>query len=87
MQTTDLTDEQFVELGESIYRQQIRQFVEPAHDGSFLAIEVSSGDYELAENLQDALDRAHSRWPNSVFYLKRVGHSAAIRIGKSLGAE
>ena len=33
--------------GEAIYRERIRQLVEPAKKGSFVVIDVETGDYEV----------------------------------------
>ena len=50
-------------------------------NGEFLALDVESGDYELDSSQLAAMDRAEAKHPGSVFYVLRVGHQTASRIG------
>ena len=55
--------------------------VEPQENGKFIAIDVESGDYEIAEELLDASYCLRKRRPNSVGFGARIGYEAAFRIG------
>lgn len=66
--------------GEEIYNRQIRHLVEGDHDGEFLVVDVSTGLYYLAENDEEAFEKAESANPTGRFYLIRVGRRAAHRI-------
>lgn len=67
--------------GEEIYNRQIRQLVEDEHDGEFLVVDVTTGGYYLAENDEEAFEKAESANPSGRFYLIKVGRRAAHRIG------
>ena len=41
--------EEIARLGDRIYERDIRREVEDAHDGAFVAIDVESGSWALAE--------------------------------------
>ncbi len=69
--------DELVEKGEEIYKK-IRDRLEPAHKGEFLAIEVESGDYFLGKTPQEADGKATEKYPDKVFYLARVGYRAAF---------
>ncbi len=45
--------------------------------GKIAAIEPRSGDYFLADNTMDALQLARRSYPDSIFYIVRVGHRTA----------
>jgi len=61
--------------GESIYAR-LKENLEQEHRGEFVAIEVDSGDYFLGETFQDADQRARAKYPESVFYVIRIGRRA-----------
>jgi len=67
--------------GEEYYDRVLAGKLEPKHVGRFVAIEVESGDYALGDTQLEALDRAHAKHPDRVFYLMRVGYTAAAGIG------
>lgn len=63
--------------GEAIYRERIQQLVEPAKKGSFVVIDVETGDYEVDAGDAAATRRLLDRRPNAVTYGIRVGYRAA----------
>lgn len=67
--------------GQAIYDQRIRAVVEAEHRGQFLALDVDSGDYEIAEKLLTATQRLRQRHPDQVFYGVRVGYRTAYSMG------
>ena len=76
-----LDPDELARRGQDYYERFLRAKLEPAHRGKFLALEVETGDYALGETTVDALDRAEAKHPDSVFYILRVGHRTAGRIG------
>ncbi len=70
--------------GKEIYERSIRREVEPEHDGRFVAVDVESGEYALADDELEAFDRAREKAPEGVLFLIRVGYPAAHRIGARL---
>jgi len=69
--------DELVEKGEEIYKK-IRDKLEPAHKGEFLAINVDTGEYWLGKTATEADKKAREKYPDEVFYLARVGRRAAF---------
>ena len=81
MADVTLSDAEIVRRGRGIYDAQIRAKVEPQQDGRFVAIDIESGDYEVADAAVDAMDKLEERRPNALFYVHRVGRVAAYALG------
>ena len=62
---------------EVIYREQIQPQVELVEKGSFVVIDVETGDYEIDAGDAAATRRLLDRRPEAVTYGVRVGHRAA----------
>lgn len=79
------TKEEIVRLGRDIYEREIREEVEPEHDGEFVVVDVTTGSYELAADGITAALRLRERNPeaSSLCFL-RVGLPTAYRIGAPL---
>lgn len=77
------TEEEIVRSGRDIYERDVREEVEPEHDGDFVVVDVSSdaGDYEVAVDGITAARRLRERHPQAVFCFLRVGQPTAYRIG------
>lgn len=45
----------------------MRDLVEPQNVGKFLALDVDSGDYEVADVMLQASDRLRERHPGKIF--------------------
>ena len=73
--------EEQARLAREIYEREMRGQVEPAEVGRFLALDVESGDYEVADGDLEASNRLIERRPNAVAHLMRVGYEAAYGIG------
>jgi hypothetical protein len=81
MPTATIDRHELARRGEEYYERVLRFKLEPKHVGEYLAIEVESGGYALGDSTLDALDRAEAKHPDSVFYIMRVGYTAAGGIG------
>jgi hypothetical protein len=75
------TTEEVARRGEELYEREIRARVEPENDGRYLALDVESGEYELADEALAATARLRERRPGAVAYLVRVGRPTAFRLG------
>ena len=64
-------------LGEAIYQKQILPQVESLKEGSFVVIDIETGDYEIHTGDAEATRRLLNRRPSAVTYGVRVGHRAA----------
>lgn len=81
------TSEEIAQLGQAIYDRQIRSNVETAHRGEFLVLNVETEGYEMDRNELAALQRAKAKNPDGVFYILRIGATAAYRLGRKQGAK
>ena len=63
--------------GEAIYREEIQPRVQPIEKGTFVVIDVETGDYEIDARDAAATRRLLQRRPSAVTYGVRVGHRAA----------
>jgi len=73
--------EETARLGDAIYEKKVRAHVEPEHMGDVVAIDVDSGDYEVAEDALAAARSLRDRRPNADVWLMRVGSRWLDRIG------
>ena len=64
-------------LGESIYEERVRSQVGPVKKGTFVVIDVETGDYEIDARDAAATRRLLERRPDAVTYGVRVGYRAA----------
>ncbi len=73
--------EEAAERGEAIYKREIRSKVESEHDGEFVVIDITTGEYSVSDNELAAFESAGRKNPDGFFYVKRVGRKAVHRIG------
>lgn len=83
MCTSPHDKEQLARRAKDLYERHIRERVEAdgANEGRFVALDVQSGDYEVADDALEAGTRLRRRMPEASVYLMRVGRPAAFRIG------
>ena len=70
-----------VQRGQQRYEAEIRASVEAQNRGKILALDIETGDYEIADDSLDALEVLKSRKPEAKVYILRVGYSTAVKIG------
>lgn len=68
---------EIAQKGMQVY-QKISKQIEKDHSGNFIAIEVESGKYFLGQTQIEALEKAKKSFPTKIFYLMKVGFSAAV---------
>lgn len=66
-----------LESGQRLYDKRVRGLLEPSQAGRYVAIEPVSGNYFLGDTGTEALLEARRVLPEAMFYLARVGYSAA----------
>ncbi len=79
--TEPTAPDELVERGQQIYDEQLKDLLEPAENGRFVAIEPDSGKYFLGDKGIDALLRGRAAIADKLFYLVRIGYPAAYKIG------
>jgi hypothetical protein len=81
MSTEALTKEAIVRRGEALYDSGIRQKVEPANKGRYLALDLGTSEFEIADSVLAANDAIRARVVNPVLYFVRIGYPAVYRFG------
>ena len=73
--------EEVAERGEAIYEREIRSKVENQSKGSYLVLDIETGNYEIDQDDLVATKRLMAKRPAAVIYGLRIGYSAAYRLG------
>jgi hypothetical protein len=73
--------EQHARLGTEIYERQVRPEVQAGNEGKIVAIDVDSGDFELAQDTLTATERLLARLPEAQIWIVRIGHAGVHRFG------
>ena len=73
--------EEFAQRGDLIYQTQIRRQVEAGNHGKIVAIDIETGDFEVANSPMLAVDKLYQRKPNAQPWVIRIGHRAVFRFG------
>lgn len=75
--------EALIERGECPYKERLKALFVPEHTGRFLAIDPETGRHFLGDTSAEAAWAAYEAMPESRFYLKRIGYTAAHSFGGS----
>jgi hypothetical protein len=73
--------EEFCRRAKEIYDREVAPILRPEDDNQFVAIDMQSGDYEIAGDDFTATERLLTRRSDAQIWLARVGQPAAYRIG------
>lgn len=72
---------EFSTRAHAIYDAELRHKLEPYEHGRYLALEVETGDYEIADRFRDANAQLRERHPlPAMFYTFRIGYPAALKM-------
>lgn len=69
--------------GKQIYESTLRSQVEGIFDNQFVAIDVETSEYEVAEEAHLAGDKLRKRLSDPQVFVARVGHHAAFYARKT----
>jgi hypothetical protein len=75
------TKEEHARLGTEMYETQVRPQVEAGNLGRIVAIDVDSGDFEVADDTLSAAERLLARSPDAQIWTVRIGSPAVHRFG------
>lgn len=64
------------EKGKRIYDEIEKECLKPEQKGMYVAIEVESGDYFIAEEITEAVAKAREKYPKGEFYIAKIGYPA-----------
>jgi hypothetical protein len=70
-----------VDRGSIIFENQVKAQVAGLDPQAFIAIDVDSGDFEVATEDWDAFDKLHARCPEALVYFRRVGSDVGYFLG------
>ncbi|HEX3599068.1 MAG TPA: hypothetical protein VHU84_02935 [Lacipirellulaceae bacterium] len=73
--------EEHARRGENVYENQLRVQLEPENIGKIVAIDVDTGEYEIADKVLVASKRLLARLPNAQIWCVRIGHRAVHHFG------
>jgi hypothetical protein len=78
--TLEFTAEEAVRLGKELYYRDILPQIASGNEGQVVAIDVRSGDYEMAESATVSAARLRLRKPDAEVFFMRVGYPTMARI-------
>ena len=76
-----VSSEDAAAIGRAIYKEKIRDTLGPEYRGKIVAIDMHSGDYEIADKGVDATMGLLARQPDAFIWRERVGFSAVHSMG------
>ena len=69
--------------GEDIYVRKYKAVHEPKDNDKFLAINVDTEEAFLGDSLEEALNKAREKYPNSLFHFIRIGSPGVFSISSN----
>ena len=76
-----LSKEEHARRGTELYEREVRPLVESGNHGRIVAIDVDSGEFEVADQTLEAADRLLARYPDAQIWFVRIGHRGVHRFG------
>ena len=73
--------EEHARRGSELYERQVRPLVEAGNRGRIAAIDIETGEFEVADDTLLAADRLLARCPDTQIWFVRIGHHAVHRFG------
>lgn len=73
-----------IQKAERLYSDRLRPLLEPSFKGKYIAIDVTSGDYFVGEEILEAYQKASLQHPDRTFVFKHIGYPATRFIGNRL---
>lgn len=78
--TAELTKEEILQRGKEIYHRNIQPRVEPDNKGRVVAIDVHSGEFELADDAVTSASQLRARLPDASVFFVRIGRPTTISL-------
>lgn len=73
--------EEFARRGDAIYEKKVLPHLKPRDKGKYVAIDIETGEYEIAKSELKACDRLNARIPGALTWLVKVGSRYVARFG------
>jgi hypothetical protein len=78
-----LSMDEIAQRGGRLYETSIRHQVEAGNMGRYLALDIDTGEYVIADNRHDACLELRKKTPNAQIWGLKIGHIAAASFGGS----
>lgn len=78
--TIELTKEEIAQRGKEIYYKDILPFIETGNNGRVVAIDVLSGQFELADDAIISSNQLRARLTDPVVFFMRIGYPTMARV-------
>ena len=78
--TIEFTKEEIVQRGQELYEREIQSLVEADNKGRVVAIDVRTGEFEVAIDAITSARQLRLRQPEAVIFVIRVGYASLHRI-------
>jgi hypothetical protein len=72
---------EFAKRGDAIYREHVLSKLASKDVGKFVAIDIETGEYEVAADEKKAGDRLRARIPESQIWMVRIGYTSTRSFG------
>ena len=79
--TRRYTKEEFARRGDALYESKVSPLLTPNDNDKFVAIDIETGEYEVAADEKRAGDRLRKRIPEAQIWVVRVGSRSVHRFG------
>ena len=76
------SSDEIARRGQALYEREVRDLLDASDRGKFLVLDIETGAYELDRDELAAMKRAQKKHPGGAFYVLRVGHRTAFRLGR-----
>jgi len=73
--------EEFARRGDAIYEKDILPKLAAKDVGKFLAIDIETGEYEIAADEMKAGDKLRARLPEAQIWMVRIGYTSTRSFG------
>lgn len=73
--------EEFARLGDKIYENKLRHQIESDNYGKIVAIDIETGEFEIAEDTMTATRQLYDKLPDAQPWVVRIGYRAVHRFG------
>ena len=78
--TNEFTKEEIVQRGKDLYYRDILPVIEADNEGRVIAIDVHSGEFELADDAVTSAKRLRARRPEAEVFFMRIGYPTMARV-------
>jgi hypothetical protein len=87
MTLTKHTPDEVARIAEEIYARDIRPKLGPQHKGTFLVLDINTGEYEIDNDDLRASEKLRARVPSGEYFGLRVGYTTSYTLSGTMEEE